>query len=69
MAEVKKGMTLTNERKAADKEQEPSFQERLANERKAADKEQEPSFQERLANERKAASEGTIKVDQKVQIK
>ena len=69
VAEGKKGMTLTNERKAADKEQEPSFQERLANERKAADKEQEPSFQERLANERKAASEGTIKVDQKVQIK
>ena len=64
-----KGRTLTNERDAAKKEQEPSFQERLANERDAAKKEQEPVFQERLAAERKAAREGTIYVGPKIQLK
>ena len=55
VAEGKRGRALTNERKAAEREQDPAFQEGLANERKAAALEQDPAFQERLAAERKAA--------------
>ncbi|MDP4285780.1 MAG: M56 family metallopeptidase [Bacteroidota bacterium] len=65
----KKGLRITNDQKAAIKEQNNFFQLGLANERKAAAEEQSASFQKGLANERKAAAEGTIVVGQKVKIK